>query len=117
MVLLSLKIILDKYLLCLKLLLIWVCFKKSWTNKKTSGSYTVKDQDHICFRFSYKRICIDDKFSKPIVCYRVKDAVHKFIKAIPERYNYCKKGIKKHFNKNLSVSEEGEVMSAGYMKN
>ena len=83
----------------------------------TSGSYTVKDQDQICFRFFYKLFCVDDKFSKPIVCYRGKDDVHKFIKAIPGRYNYCKKGIKKQFNKNLSISEEGEVMSAGYMKN
>ena len=46
-------------------------------------------------------MCIDDKFSKLIVLYKGKNAVYKFIDAILKEYNYCKKIIKKHFNKNL----------------
>ena len=33
---------------------------------------------------------------------------YKFIKAILKEYEYCKKVIKKHFNKNLILSEEEE---------
>ena len=37
-----------------------------------------------------------------------KNAVYKFIEAILNKYNYCKKLIKKHFNKNLVMSAEEE---------
>ena len=35
-------------------------------------SYTEKYQDHISCNFAYKVVCIDDKFSKPVVIYREK---------------------------------------------
>ena len=38
--------------------------------KSYEGSYTKKYQDHIPCNFAYKFVCIDDKFSKPIVVYR-----------------------------------------------
>ena len=53
-------------------------------------------------------VCIDDRFSKPVVLYRGKSAVNKFIEAILEEYDYCKEAIKKHFNKNLVMSLEDE---------
>ena len=31
-------------------------------------SYTSKCQDHIPCRFTYKIVCVDDKFSKDVVC-------------------------------------------------
>ena len=31
------------------------------------GSYTKKFHDHVPYSFAYKIVCIDDKFSKPIV--------------------------------------------------
>ena len=37
-----------------------------------------------------------------------KNAVYMFIKAILEGYDYCKKMMKKHFNKNLIMSTEEE---------
>ena len=37
-----------------------------------------------------------------------KNVVYKFIKAILEEYNYCRKMIKKHFNKDLIMSAEEE---------
>ena len=55
------------------------------------GSYTKKCQDHIPCSFAYKVVCIDDKFSKPIVAYRGKNDVYEFIKAILKEYKYCKK--------------------------
>ena len=51
---------------------------------------------------------VDDKCSKKVVIYRGKNDVFKFIKAILEEYDYCRKMMKKHFNKNLFMSTEEE---------
>ena len=72
------------------------------------GSYTKKYQDHIPCSFAYKVVCIDDRFTKPIVVYRGEDAAYEFIKAIIKVYKYCKKVMNKHFNENLIMSEEEE---------
>ena len=73
-------------------------------------SYKRKYQDHIPCSFAYKVVCIDDKFSKDIVLYRGKNAVKKFIISILREYSYCRKVIKKHFNKNLVMTaEENEL--------
>ena len=58
-------------------------------------------QYHIPCSFAYKVVCIDDRFTKPIVAYE-------FIKAILKEYKYCTKIMNKHFNKNLIMSEEEE---------
>ena len=70
------------------------------------GSYSKKYQDHIPCSFAYKLVCVDDKFTKPIVVFRGENAAYEFIKAIFKEYQYCKKVMKKHFNKNLIMSEE-----------
>ena len=72
------------------------------------GSYSKKYQDHIPCSFAYKLVCVNDKFSKLIVVYGGKNAAYKFIEAILKEYEYCKKVMKKHFNKNLIMSEEEE---------
>ena len=69
-------------------------------------SYTKIYQDHIPCTFAYKVMCIDNKFSKNIVLYRGRNAVNKFIKSILNEYNYCKKIMKRYFNKNLIMSAE-----------
>ena len=63
-------------------------------------------QDHVPCSFAYKLVCIDDEFTKPIVVFRGKNAAYKFIEAILKEFEYCKKVMKKHFNKNLIMSEE-----------
>ena len=68
------------------------------------GSYSKKYQDHIPCSFAYKVVCIDNRFSKPIVVFRGKNAAYEFIKAILEEYDYCKIVMKKH----LIISEEEE---------
>ena len=78
------------------------------SNDKSNASYTKKYQDYIPCGFSYKVVCIDDKFSEPVVPYRGKNAVNKFIKAILEEHHYCKKVTKDHFTKNLVMSAEDE---------
>ena len=47
-----------------------------------NASYTKKYQEHIPCSFAYKVVCNDDKFSKPVVLYRGKIEVNKFIEAI-----------------------------------
>ena len=42
--------------------------------ERNLGSYTKKYQDHIPCGFAYKIICVDDRFSKPIVVFRDENA-------------------------------------------
>ena len=76
-------------------------FKRVKSSDKKNSSYTEKYQGHIPCSFAYKVVCIDNKFSKKVVLYRRKNAVYKFIKTILKEYHYCKKVIKKHFNRKL----------------
>ena len=50
-----------------------------------------KYHEHVPCSFVYKVVFIDDRFSKPIVVYRGKNAAYEFIKAILEEHKYCKK--------------------------
>ena len=59
-------------------------------------------------QFCLQSCCIDNRFSKLIVVFARKNAAYEFIKAILEEYKYCKKVTKKHFNKNLIISEKEE---------
>ena len=65
--------------------------------------------DHAPCSFAYKLICIDNKFSEPIVVYRSENAAYEFIKAILKEYKYCKKIKNKHFKKNLIMSEKEQL--------
>ena len=73
-------------------------------------SYTEKYNDHTSCSFGYKVVCIDDKFSKPAVLYRGKNAVNKFAETILKEYDNCKKVIKNilikicHFNRRSKIS-------------
>ena len=60
---------------------------------------------HIPCSFDYKLVCADDEFSKQIVVSRGENAGYAFIVTIPKEFEYCKKVMKKHFNKSLIVSE------------
>ena len=85
------------------------CILKSVkSNKKTSGSYTEKYQGHISCSFAYKLICIDNKFSKPVVLCRGENAAYNFIKMMLEEFGYSKKVMKNHFKKNLIRNEKEE---------
>ena len=72
------------------------------------GFYSNKYQSHIPSSFAYKIVCIDNKSSKPIAVFRGENAAYEFIREIFEEYQYCEKIMKKHFNKNLIMSEEEE---------
>ena len=72
------------------------------------GTYTKKYHEHVPCSYAYKVVCIDDRFSKPIVVFRGENAAYEFIKAILKEFEYCKKVMKKHFNKNLIMTVEKE---------
>ena len=74
----------------------------------SNSSYTRKYQEHVPCSFPYNAVCVDNKFRKKIVLYMRKEDVNKFIKSILNKYNYCRKLMRKYFNKNLimSVAEE-----------
>ena len=46
--------------------------------------------------------------AKQVVLYRGKNTIYRFIEAILKEYDYCKKVMNKHFNKNLIMSAENE---------
>ena len=50
--------------------------------------------------------CGNDEFSKWIAVFKGENAANKFIEAILKEYQYCKKVLKKHFNKNLIMGEK-----------
>ena len=52
-------------------------------------SYTKKYHDHVSCSFAYEIVCIDHRFSKPIIIYRGENAACEFIKAILKEYEYC----------------------------
>ena len=70
------------------------------------GFYTKTYHEHVRCSYAFKVVCIDDRFSKSIVVFRGKNAAYEFIKAILEEHKYCKKIMKKDFNKNLIMTEE-----------
>ena len=49
-------------------------------------SYSKKYHNHISCSFAYKIVCIDDRFSKPIVFFRSENATYEYIKAILNEY-------------------------------
>ena len=63
--------------------------------KSYEDSYSEKYQDHILCSFAYKLICVNDKFTKPIIVFRDQNAAYQFIKAILKEHEYCKKSNEK----------------------
>ena len=50
------------------------------SDRNNNASYTEKYQVHLPCTFAYKAVSVDDKFSKPVVLYRKKNAIHEFLK-------------------------------------
>ena len=65
------------------------------------GSYTKKCQDHVDCSFTYKVVCINDRFTKPIVDYRGKILLENLLKQFLKSTSTAK-----HFNKISIISEE-----------
>ncbi|XP_068709676.1 uncharacterized protein [Montipora foliosa] len=72
-------------------------------------SYTEAYQRHTDCGYGYKVVCCyDDKYTKPVQIYRGEKAVYKFMEAMLEEVKYCKKVMKKEFNKPLRMTKDNE---------
>ena len=76
------------------------------------GFYSKKYQDHVPCSFPYKLVCVNHKFSNLIIIQTGENAGFKFIEAMLKEYEYCKKVMKNHFNKNLIMTEEEQFQSS-----
>ena len=70
-------------------------------NQVPNESYTNKYQKHVAYRYCYKLVCVDDKFSKPCKSYLGEDSIYNFISSMKEESKYCSNVVKKYFNKEL----------------
>ena len=66
------------------------------TNRDVNASYTEKYREHIPCSFAYKIVCIDDRFSKPVVLYRGKNAVQKFLQRFLMSMSIVEESDEKH---------------------
>ena len=70
-------------------------------------SYTKAYQTHIDCGYGYKVVChYYWKLSKRSKIYKGKGAIYKFMENMLEEVEYCKKMVKRHFNKNLKMTDE-----------
>ena len=68
--------------------------------------YTNKYQKRVACSYSYKSVCVDDKFSKPFKSYLGEDVVYNFISSMIKERKYCSDAMKKHFNKELVMTKK-----------
>ena len=74
-------------------------------NKSCTEAY----QKHTDCGYGYKVVCCyADKYSKPVQIYRGPNAVYLFMGAMLEEVKYCKKVMKKEFNKPLRMTKDEE---------
>ena len=75
------------------------------------GSYTRETEKHRTSGIAYKLICFcDDKYSKPLVVYRGKDAIKVLLKRLQEDVRYClnmTKMLSDKFKNKANRSDEG----------
>ena len=72
-------------------------------------SYTNAYQKHIDCGYGYKVVCCyDDKYSKSLIIYRGEKAVYGFLEDMLKEVKYCKKVMKKEFNKPLKMTKDDE---------
>ena len=66
---------------------IYVDFECNFNSVESyESSYSKKYQDHITCSFACKLVCVDDKFSKPIVVFRGENTAFRFFEAILKEY-------------------------------
>ena len=84
------------------------------------GSYSKKYQDHIPCSLAYKLVCVDDKFTKPIVVFRGENADYEFLKQFLKSMNTLKKWQRNILTKIWSWVKKNyfsQVTLAGFVAN
>ena len=75
-------------------------------------SYTNKHQNHVPCSYSYKIVCVNVHFIKPLKS--SKDAVYKLINSLIEESICCSHVKKKHFDKKLAMTKKLMIFRALY---
>ena len=84
--------------------------KISGCKPNNDKSFTEAYQKHTDCGYGYKVVCCyNDKYTKPIQIYRGEKAVYKFMEKMLDEVKYCKKVMRKCFNKPLKMTKEDEV--------
>ena len=83
--------------------------KISGCRPNNNKSFTEAYQKHTDCGFGYKVVCCyDDKYTQPLKIYRGEKAVYTFLEYMLDEVKYCKRIIKKEFNKPLNMTKENE---------
>ena len=83
--------------------------KISGCQPNNNKSFTEAYQKHTDCGLGYKVVCCyDDKYTQPLKIYRGEKAVYTFLEYMLDEVKYCKKVIKKEFNKPLKMTKENE---------
>ena len=83
--------------------------KISGCQPNNNKSFTEAYQKHTDCGFGYKVVCCyDDKYSQPLKIYRGEKAVYTFLEYMLDDVKYCKKVMKKEFNKPLKMTKKNE---------
>ena len=69
-------------------------------------SHMNKYQKYIVCSYSYKLVCVDDRFSEPFKTYLGKDVVYNFVNNMIQESKYCSDVMKNYFNKELLITKE-----------
>ena len=84
--------------------------KISGCQPNNDKSYTEAYQKHTDCGYGYKVVCCyNDKYSKPLIIYRGEKAVYKFMEDMLEEVEYCKRIIKKEFNKQYENNQDIKI--------
>ena len=82
------------------------CFLKRTNSYE--GEYTIKYQEHFPNSIGAKLVCIDDRFTLPVIIFKRKNCVNEFITWVLKKYKWTKQITKQYFNKRLIMTNEHE---------
>ena len=79
--------------------------------------YTNKYQTHVACCYSYKLLCVNDKFNKPFKSYLGEDKVYNFINSMVDESKCCNDVMKKHFYRELVMimTIQCTLLNAGFV--
>ena len=81
------------------------CFLKRTNSYE--GEHTIKYQEHQPNSIGAKLVCIDDRFTLPIIS-KAKDCINKFITWILDKQKWTKQIIKQYFGKRLVMTNKDD---------
>ena len=82
------------------------CFLKRTNSYERE--YTIKYQEHFPNSIGAKLVCIDDRFTLPVLIFKVDDCNNEFICWVINQNKRIKQIIANHFNKEIIMTTQDE---------